>query len=390
VNLVDVFIIVVVALAAMHGVTQGAAMQVLSFGGFWIGLIVGAAIAPFLSRIVSSTFTKAFISLVVFFGFALAGGAIGRYFGTHAWGVLRRLRLGGADSAFGAVVAILAALAAVWLIALLLTAGPTPDVARAVNDSAIVRTLTNRLPPAPSVFTRLQAFINTTPFPRVFEGIEPGAGGPVRMPSNPAVRAAVQRAGASTVRVEGFGCGGVQSGSGFVVAPGLVVTNAHVVAGIDSVQIADRAGSHRATPILFDPQMDVAVLRAARLSGSPLTLRRADVARGTGDAVLGFPNGARRLTAGPAAVLRMFIAVGRDIYGRDRTTRTVYQLQATIRQGNSGGPFVRSDGVVLGMVFAASTSDTNVGYALTSSEVASRVDQARGRASAVDTGPCAA
>src|SRR5207302_5368008 len=160
-------------------------MQVLSFGGFWIGLVVGAAIAPIPSHFVSSSFAKAFISLVIFFGFALVGGAIGRYFGTHAWGALRRARLGGADSAFGAIVAVVAALAAVWLIALLLTAGPTPSVAKAVNDSAIVRALTKRLPPAPSVFTRLQAVIATTPFPRVSAGLEPTAPGPVTMPSDP-------------------------------------------------------------------------------------------------------------------------------------------------------------------------------------------------------------
>jgi S1-C subfamily serine protease len=390
-NLVDLLIIVVVALAAVHGVTQGAAMQVLSFGGFWIGLIVGAALAPFISHIVGqSTFAKAFVSLVVFFGFALAGGAIGRYFGTHAWGALRRLKLGGADSAFGAVVAILAALAAVWLIALLLTAGPTPSVARAVNDSAIIRALTNRLPPAPSVFTRLQAFINTTPFPRVFEGLEPIPAGPVNMPSDPAIAAAVRAAGASTVRIEGFGCGGIQTGSGFVVAPDLVVTNAHVVAGIPSLEISDRRGRHRATAILFDPTLDLAVLRTGRLSDPPLTILRSDVHRGTGGAVLGYPGGEPRLSAGPGAVLREFAALGRDIYGRSPSRRNVYQLQATIRQGNSGGPFVRSDGVVLGVVFAASTSDPNVGYALTSAEVASRVDQARGRTSGVGTGPCAA
>lgn len=389
-NLVDLFIIVLVALAAMHGVTQGAAMQVLSFGGFWIGLVVGAFVAPFVSRLSESTFTKAFVSLVVFFGFALIGGAIGRYFGTHAWDALRRVRLGGPDSVFGAVVAILAALAAVWLIALLLTAGPTPDVARAVNESAIVRALTDRLPPAPSVFTRLQAFINTTPFPRVFEGIEPGAGGPVAMPNDPAVRAAVQAAGASTVRVDGFGCGGVQSGSGFVAGPGLVVTNAHVVAGLDSIQITDRRGRHRATPVLFDPDLDVAVLRATRLAGTPLSLLRTNAPRGSGTAVLGYPNGSENLTASPAAILRRFAAVGRDIYGRSRTLREVYQLQAQIRQGNSGGPFVGRDGIVLGLVFAASTTDRNVGYAVTSTQVGSRVDQARGRTSEVDTGPCAA
>jgi len=388
-NLVDLLIIAAVVLAAVHGVTQGAAMQVLSFGGFWIGLVVGAALAPLLSHISSSSFTKAFVSLVVFFGFALAGGAIGRYFGTHAWGALRRLRLGGADSALGAIVAVVAALAAVWLIALLLTAGPTPTVSHAVSDSAIVRELTDHLPPAPSVFTRLQAFINTTPFPRVFEGLEPIPAGPVNMPSDPSIAAAVRAAGASTVRIEGAGCGGLQTGSGFVVGSGLIVTNAHVVAGIHSPQVEDKNGTHRATPVLFDSSLDVAVLRTGRLDGPPLALLRTDVRRGTGGAVLGYPGGGA-FRAGAGAVLRELAASGRDIYGRNRTLRNVYQLQATIRQGNSGGPFVRRDGIVVGVVFAASTNDPNVGYALTSSEVASRVDEARGRTSEADTGPCAA
>jgi S1-C subfamily serine protease len=327
---------------------------------------------------------------VIFFGFALMGGAIGRYFGTHAWGALRRLKLGTADSAFGAVVAIVAALAAIWLIALLLTAGPTPSVAKAVNDSAIVRALTKRLPPAPSVFTRLQSFIATTPFPRVFEGLEPTAPGPVSMPSDPAIRAAVQAAAPSTVRVDGYGCGGIQTGTGFVVGQGLVVTNAHVVAGIRSPEVVDRKGPHAATPILFDPALDVAVLRTGALTGGPLVLLRSDVRPGVGGAVLGYPGGAKQLSVRPGAVLKEFAAIGRDIYGRNLTRRNVYQLQATIRQGNSGGPFVRKDGMVMGVIFAASTSDPNVGYALTSQEVASRVDDARGRTSPVGTGACAA
>lgn len=385
----DLFIIVVLVLAAAHGVTQGAALQVLSFGGFWVGLLIGAALAPVFSGLVDSTFGTAFISLMTFLGFALVGGAIGRYAGTHAWGALQRRRLGGADAAVGAVVAVLAALAAVWLVAILLSAGPTQNVSRAVNESAVVRALTERLPPAPSVFSRLQAFISQTPFPRVFEGLEPIPAGPVDIPGDPIVQAAVSAAGASTVRVSGFGCGGIQTGSGFVAAPGLVVTNAHVIAGIGQPIVEDRNGSHRAVPVLFDPQLDIAVLRTTNLSGGPLPILRADVARGQGGAVLGFPGGGG-FTGGPAAVLREFSAIGRDIYGRSITRRNVYQLQASVRQGNSGGPFVREDGTVLGMVFAASTSDPSIGYALTSVEVAPRVDEASARTGAADTGPCAA
>jgi S1-C subfamily serine protease len=390
VNLVDVGIILVLGLAAAHGVTQGAVLQIFSFGGFWIGLLVGAALAPVLSSVTQSPFAGAFISLVTFLGLALLGGGAGRYIGTHAWSALQRLKLGVLDAAMGAIVAVFAALAAIWLIAILLTAGPTRDVSRAINRSVIVRALVQHLPPAPSVFSRVQQFISVTPFPRVFEGIEPIPAGPIDVPGNAVVQAAVDRAQASTVRIVGVGCGGIQTGSGFVVGPGLVVTNAHVVAGIEgNLQVQDARGDHRATPVLFDPQLDIAVLRASGLAGVALPLADAEVPRGQGGAVLGYPGGGN-FTAGPGAVLRKFAAIGRDIYGRALTRRDVYQLQATIRQGNSGGPFVKQDGTVLGVVFAASTTEANVGYALTSKEVLPKVRQARTSTSEVSTGPCTA
>jgi S1-C subfamily serine protease len=317
---------------------------------------------------------------------ALVGGAVGRYIGTHAWATLQKAKLGIVDAVLGAVVAVLAALAAVWLIAILLTAGPTKNVSRSINRSVIVRALVEHLPPAPSVFSRMQQFISVTPFPRVFEGIEPIPAGPIDVPGNAIVQAAVKKAGESTVRIVGVGCGGLQTGSGFVVGDGLVLTNAHVVAGIPSPQVEDSRGSHRATPVLFDPQTDVAVLRTSGLAGPVLALASGQAPRGQGGAVLGYPGGGR-FTAGPGAILRRFSAIGRDIYGRELTRREVYQLQATIRQGNSGGPFVRQDGVVLGVVFAASTTESNVGYALTSREVLPKVQQARSSGPA-GTGPC--
>src|SRR5205807_5087613 len=110
--------------------------------------------------------------------------------------------------------------------------------------------------------------------------IEPTAPGPVSMPSDPAIRAAVLAAAPSTVRVDGYGCGGIQTGTGFVVGSGLVVTNAHVVAGIHSPEVVDRKGPHAATPILFDPALDVALLRTGALTGGPLVLLRSDVRPG--------------------------------------------------------------------------------------------------------------
>lgn len=386
-NLVDLAIVLLLLTAAAHGISQGAAVQVFAFGGFWAGLWLGATVSPAVASAVASPAGKAFLSLFALFAVAVIGGATGRIFGTRAWSALQRLRLGAADAAAGAVVAVAATLIAVWLMALMLSAGPTRSVAAAVHDSAIVRELVERLPPAPSVFGRLRTFIDTTPFPQVFASLEPAPAAPVEVPSDPQVAAAVEAAGASTVRITGLGCGGVQTGSGFVAAPGLVVTNAHVVAGIDRPSVQDGEGTHAATPVLFDPALDVAVLRTSGLAGPPLAVFEGIVDRGTGGAVLGFPGGGG-FTAGPAAVLRRFEAVGRDIYGRDLTRRDVYQLQANVRQGNSGGPFVNPEGTVLGVIFAASTNDANVGYALTSAQVIPSIDAARGRTQAVDTGEC--
>ena len=388
-NLVDVAIIGVLGLAAAHGVTQGSALQVLSFGGFWVGLLLGAALTPLTQGLVESPFASAFVSLVTFLGLALIGGAVGRYFGTHAWGALRRLQLGKFDSALGAVVAIFAALAAVWLVAVLLSVGPTRQVAEQIQDSAIVRALINRLPPAPSVFARLQQFIKTTPFPQVFEGLEPIPAGPIDVPGGAEVQGAVNAAGRSTVRIRGIGCGGIQTGSGFIVQPGnLVVTNAHVVAGISNPNVEDANGTHRSVPVLFDPDLDLAILRTSGLAGGPLPIFSGTAGRGDGSAVLGYPGGGQ-FSAAPSTVLRSFFATGRDIYNQNTTRRQVYQLQSQIRQGNSGGPFVRQDGTVLGVVFAASTTQPDIGYSLTSSEIIPRVQQAQA-AGQTDTGPCAA
>lgn len=385
-NLVDVAIVLLIALAAAHGVTQGAAVQVLSFGGFWAGLGLGAVLGPFFAGAFGTSFGKAFASLFIVFGLAVLGGTIGRVLGGHAWAGLRRLKLGPADAILGALVAVGATLIAVWLFAILLS-GTTRQISAAIHQSAIVRGLEERLPPAPTVFTRLQTLIDTSGFPRVFSGLEPVPAEPVSIPGDPVVRAAVENAGTSTVRIVGLGCGGVQTGSGWVAGPGLVVTNAHVVAGIDRPSVEDANGRHPATPVLFDPDLDVAVLRTDGLAGAPLPFLRDTVDRGTGGAILGFPGGGE-FSSGPAAVLRQFQAVGRDIYGRNLTRRDVYQLQADVRQGNSGGPFTRQNGEVLGVVFAASTTEGNVGYALTSLQVTPSIEEASGRQGPVDTGPC--
>jgi S1-C subfamily serine protease len=203
----------------------------------------------------------------------------------------------------------------------------------------------------------------------------------------------------STVKIEGTGCGVIREGSGFVVAPGLVVTNAHVVAGILSPFAIDEFGRHPATAALYDPRLDIAVLRVPGLRDPPSTPLQGSalVARGSTAAVLGYPEGGP-FAAVPAGVADAFDATGLDIYGNATVTREIYELDAVVQPGNSGGPLVASgdaadgirDGTVIGVVFARSTTNADVGYALALPAVNHDIAEAESSDSTVSTGACAA
>jgi S1-C subfamily serine protease len=276
----------------------------------------------------------------------------------------------------------------VWLVAGSAAATRAGGIGPLVQESAIVRTLDRWLPPAPEVAARLERVIDPLGIPRIFVGLEPESPEPVAPPLDAEVAAAATRAGPSTVRIESRGCGGTLVGSGFVVGSGLVLTNAHVVAGVDRTVVQDAAGTHTATPVLFDARRDLAVLRARGLAGPPLALATDDSPRGTAGAVVGYPEGAG-LTPTPGAVLAVYAALGRDIYAESLVSRRVYSLQAAVRPGNSGGPFVLPDGTVAGIVFARSVTDPDVGYALVASEARPDVEAAAA-SGPVTTGACVA
>jgi S1-C subfamily serine protease len=201
----------------------------------------------------------------------------------------------------------------------------------------------------------------------------------------------VSSAWRSTFKVVSQGCGEILEGSAFLVAPNTYVTNAHVVAGTYSTQLEfENDAPVRARVVYFDPNFDLAILRAPGLAGSgpPLSLDTADVNRGQVGAVLGYPGGGN-FDAEPAGVRELFLATGRNIYGTGLTNRYVYELQAKIRPGNSGGPLVEPDGTVIGVVFSTSATDPNVGYALASPSVESRLAANRNDTAPVSTGACA-
>jgi S1-C subfamily serine protease len=392
-NWVDYVLLVIVALSGIHGLRLGAAMQVLTFGGLLLGLVLGALLAPTVARAVHGGTAKALVALVVLIGVATIVGGLGRLLGARSGRLLQRLRLGPVDSVFGVAVAVAVALIVTWVVAILLQNSQYAALDRSLQQSRIVRALDAVLPPIPTVFAGVERFLAQNGFPIVFSGLPPQTAAPVNLPTDASARAAVLRAEGSTVQIAGMGCGVIQEGSGFVVAPGIVVTNAHVVAGIASPDVIDSSGRHATSVALFDPRLDIAVLRVRGLTDPPLPVESTVVARGTTGVVLGYPEGGP-LTPRKAGVAAAFQADGLDIYGSSQTTREIYQLDAVIQPGNSGGPLVASgdpgvaDGTVIGVVFARSTANVNVGYALAMPAVSVDIAHAEAATRTVGTGGC--
>jgi S1-C subfamily serine protease len=388
VNVLDVLLLALLGLAAVSGHRRGLALQACAFGGLLAGLALGALLAPRIAGLAGSAGVQAAVAAVTLLVLAAVGDTAGWLLGNRIRERARATRLGGADAAGGSIVAVLASLLAIWFVALNLVNGPFPGIANGIQGSAIVRTLDDALPRPPSMLAEVRRFFNRFGFPDVFSGIPPLPAAPVDPPKGADVRAAVDAAAQSTVLVFGEACGHVQEGSGFVAASGYLVTNAHVVAGVDDPYVRTAlADDQPATTVLFDPELDLAVLLVERSPGPVLRLASESPDRGDDGAVLGYPGGGP-LSSGAASVLRTIAATGRDIYGTGTAERLVLELQAVVRPGSSGGPFVLPDGSVGGVVFAASSSEDDVGYAISADDVRPRLDDVIGVTVEVGTGPC--
>lgn len=384
---VDLVLVLALLAAAVHGLRLGALVQMLTFGGFWLGITLGALLSVAIAPHLHSVGLKAGVTLLCVFGLALVLGVSGRVLGAWSHAAVRRLRLGPLDSAAGVVVALAAVLLTAWVLGSVLSQSRYAWLNRQIEGSSVLRTVDDVMPPVPDVYAKIQSFLDNTGFPPVFAELAPPTAQPVAVPSDPEAQAIAREAAASTVKILGQACGYLQEGSGFVAGAGLVVTNAHVVAGERATQVVVGGVSYPATPVLVDPDLDVAVLRTDAPLGPVLRLDPSAVARGTQGAVLGYPEDGP-LTAGPAGVAAAITAQGRNIYNQGFVIRQVYQIDADVQPGNSGGPLVMRGGSVIGVVFSRSTTDANVGYALTSPEVLARVGRAASLQSPVSTGAC--
>jgi S1-C subfamily serine protease len=390
VNWVDVLIIVLMLLAAVHGLRLGALVQILTFGGFWLGLLLGIVVWVHALAFIHRNNERAGLTVAAVLFTAGALAVLGRLVGTYSNVTLRRLHLGRIDAGLGVVVAVIAVLLSSWLVASVISSPNSRFtwLSSAVARSDILHSVDRVLPQVPPVFTDLQNYLNEEGFPQVFSSLTPPLPGSVSTPTSAATQALAAPALQSTVKILGAACGDEQEGSGFVVGHGLVVTNAHVVAGERATQVVVGGSSYPASVVLFDPDFDLAVLRTDAPLGPALHIDPNVVPSGTQVAILGYPEDGP-LTLTSAGVAGEITALGRDIYNQGAVTRGVYALQANVRPGNSGGPLVIAGGQVVGVVFSRSTVYADIGYALTSPGVLSRVNQAALRQTPVSTQKCA-
>ena len=383
---------------AYVGYRHGFVVSVMSVIGFLAGGAVGMWLLPDLLRhwtVVDNNVASRTLLLVLGV-FLLA--AVGQGIAVNAGYRMRsglRVRPGQvADSVLGAVATVLAVSVLLWFLAGAVRSGAQTPLARAIGTSRIISTI-DRLVPAQTgrLFAGFQSVLDQEGFPRVFDGVRAEPIAPIAPPDNQlAAGAGVARAGLSIVKITGVApaCNREQEGSGWVVAPERVVTNAHVVAGTGSetVRIQGVGRSYDAHVVVFDPKRDLAVLSVPGLPAPPSTLGT-DLLRADGAVVAGFPlDGPYRLDS--ARVRDILAATGADIYGSPGVVRQVYSLYARVQPGNSGGPLLSPSGAVVGVVFARSLDDVQTGYALTLDEARPVLDVASRSFSPVSTGGCVA
>ena len=375
---VDWIIVGFVAVMALWGYAQGLVVSGLSLAGFAAGAFAGSRLAPLLLDQGSRSPYAPLFSLVTAL---MVGGVLAIVFEALGAGIRRRLAFPFADAVDGIGGAVLVAtlgLGLVWITgAVALQTPGARQYRKDIQRSEILRKLNELLPPSGPI---LNALARVDPFPRIT-----GPPADVRAPNRRILRDAdVKAARSSVVRILGTACGLAVQGSGWVAAPGLVVTNAHVVAGEDDTTVSVNGGDdHDAQTIAYDPHNDIAVLRVPDLGVPPLELRmRGSV--GEAVAILGYPkNGPYDAEPGRLGDTRTVIS--NDAYGAGPGKRRMTSLRGRIRSGNSGGPAVDATGGVVATVFAATTSGPTGGFGVPPGIVRSALRDASGP---VDTGPC--
>jgi S1-C subfamily serine protease len=392
-HILDLILLVLVVLFAISGYRQGFIVGVLSFVGFVGGVVLGMLVAPPLVKaVVGGEAQQALLAVVIAFLAATLGQLIASSVGSALRSRVTWESARSVDAVGGACVSTVALLVVAWFIASALVTSPIVWLRTQVKNSEVLHGVDALMPQqADTWFSSFRGFVSKTEFPQVFGGLggEPIAEVPppdARVLDTPALRGARK----SVVKIMGtaHSCQRRIEGTGFVYAPGRVMTNAHVVAGVDSGPTVYTMGDgdYRARVVLYDDKRDIAVLDVPGLNLPALQFDYDGQSRDNA-VVAGFPKN-HSFTTRAARIRAKQKAKGADIYHSGQVTREIFAIRALVEQGNSGGPLLSPDGKVYGVVFAAALDNKETGYALTAHEVAPDAQAGVNAAGSVSTQSC--
>ncbi|MDV6209500.1 MarP family serine protease [Rhodococcus erythropolis] len=388
---VDIAIVLVALIAATSGWRQGAVASALAFVGVILGAVAGILLAPHLLVHVTEGKLRILAGISLIVVLVIIGEVAGMVLGRAARSGMHSPTARSVDSVIGAGLQAVAVVVAAWLLAIPLTSSSQPNIAAAVRGSDVLASVDELAPQwLRRIPTEFSALLDTSGLPDV---IGPFGRTPITEVEAPDASVPASPLAAqlrpSVLRINGVApsCQRALEGSGFIVAPERVMTNAHVVAGTESITVDTMEGALPAQVVLFDSAVDIAILAVPGLDAPVLPFAPEQAQTGDNALVLGYPGGGP-YTASAARVREVLNLNGPDIYKAGTTQREVYTVRGSIRQGNSGGPMVDDQGRVLGVVFGAAVDDSDTGFVLTAQEVSRQLNAAASASTPVPTGAC--
>jgi len=387
-TILDLLLVVALLSYLIHGLRNGFLVTLGGIAGFAAGAVAAFVSVPIVSGLVEDSGWRLTAIVATAVLLMIVGNGLGTMIGRRIRSVVPFSPLRAADRLVGGGVNVVVSGLVMSMLAFSIGALGVPFVSQQLAESKVIRFIDGVTPmPVKASMAQLRSAVIGEGIPTLLDGF--GQSQPVAVPDTSTDTPALNKAAASVLKIAGtaYQCGQNQTGTGFVVAPGRVVTNAHVVAGVDEPVVETPGG--RALPgrvVYFDSQHDLAVVAVDGLRSEPLALA-ADLPSGSAAAFAGYPHGGP-FQSKPATVQDIATVLVPDIYGKNASPEDVYRLAGDVQPGNSGGPLLTMDGQVAGVVFAKATTESSLGFAITMNDLSPVAAQAPGLGSAVSSGQC--
>jgi uncharacterized membrane protein required for colicin V production len=387
-TVLDLALILTLLSYLIYGLRNGFLVTLGGIAGFAVGAIAAFVSIPLVSDFVEDTGWRLTAVIGTAVVLMVMGHALGTAIGRRVRSAVRIRPLRAVDRGIGGAVNVVVAALVMSMLAFSISALGVPFVSQQLAESKVIRFIDGLTPtPVKTTMAQLRSTVIGNGIPTLIEGF--GQGQPVQVPNASTDTPELNRAAQSVLKIAGtaYQCGQNQTGTGFVVSPERVVTNAHVVAGVSQpvVELPD-GGAYPGRVVYFDGQRDLAVLAVEGLPSTPLTLSP-DLPSGSPAAFAGYPHGGP-FQSKPATVQDITTVLVPDIYGHNPTPDDVYRLAGDVQPGNSGGPLLTVNGQVAGVIFAKATSDAELGFAIPMDDLSPVAAEAASLTDAVSPGQC--